>query len=200
MNNLSIRLKERRRELGLSQIKLAKKVGLTQGAIAQLEIGRNQNTIKLIELAVALNTTPEWLLYGTGNPSSDCTSKKTEPNNFIKIQDIPFKFDVEFLERIAPNKKSLVGYEQADDSMSPTINSSDYIIYDTSDKIIVENCIFIIKRNSKHLVRRIVFDKNGVITYRCDNLEKVKYPDTYTLQNDKILGRVIWAGGYKQFK
>lgn len=200
MNNLSTRLKKRRQELGLSQVKLAKKVGLTQGAIAQLEIGRNQNTIKLIELAASLNTTPEWLLYGTGDSSSDYISKEIKPSNFIKIQDIPFKFDIKFLEKITPNKKSLAGYQQSDDSMSPTINSSDYIIYDSSDRAIVENCIFLIKRNTNHLIRRVVFDKTGMIVYRCDNLEKVKYTDTYTLQNDKILGRVIWAGGYKQFK
>ena len=63
-NNLGERLKQRRLELDLSQLELARRAKVSQGTIAQLEIGRNQGSGKILDIAIALNVSPEWLLYG----------------------------------------------------------------------------------------------------------------------------------------
>ena len=60
------RIRERRRELGLSQDELAQKVGYkNRSTIARIESGENDITqSKLKEIAHALETQVPWLLYG----------------------------------------------------------------------------------------------------------------------------------------
>ena len=56
-------LRERRRELRLSQIDLAQRAGLEQAHISQLERGKlNPNLGTLAKIAEALDTTPSALL------------------------------------------------------------------------------------------------------------------------------------------
>ena len=77
-NNLGERLKQRRLELDLSQLELARRAKVSQGTIAQLEIGRNQGSGKILDIAIALNVSPEWLLYGK---TSRTTTKKALHEN-----------------------------------------------------------------------------------------------------------------------
>lgn len=70
--NLSDRVRQKRKELGLSQQELAKLTGMAQSAIGQIENGRNKRTTKILELAEALQTTPEYLLNGI---QTNCTSQ-----------------------------------------------------------------------------------------------------------------------------
>lgn len=58
------RVRSRRKELGLSQQELAKLTGIGQSSIGQIENGRNKSTTKILELAKALQTTPEYLMHG----------------------------------------------------------------------------------------------------------------------------------------
>lgn len=58
------RLTFRREQCGLTQAQLAKKSGLSQATIGNLETGRNKGTKKILELADALKVTPEWLANG----------------------------------------------------------------------------------------------------------------------------------------
>ncbi len=73
------RLKERRTELGLSQLDLAKRVGTSQGAIARYEnrgkIPWQYETLK--RLAQALDTTIEFLVHGDHGGK---TAQITEPS------------------------------------------------------------------------------------------------------------------------
>lgn len=55
---------------GLSQTKLARTIGVTQGALSQIELGF-VSTIKaetLVRLASALHTNPHWIQTGRGSP------------------------------------------------------------------------------------------------------------------------------------
>ena len=53
-----------REERQLTQAQLAVKSGLSQATIGNLETGRNKGTKKILELANALQITPEWLIHG----------------------------------------------------------------------------------------------------------------------------------------
>lgn len=70
MFNMSIteRITERRTELGMKSIDLAKKVGVTRGAVSQWESGKVENIRpeNLIALADALEVTVRWLATGKG--------------------------------------------------------------------------------------------------------------------------------------
>lgn len=58
------RLSFLREERQLTQAQLAAKSGLSQTTIGNLETGRNKGTKKILELANALQITPEWLIHG----------------------------------------------------------------------------------------------------------------------------------------
>lgn len=62
--SISKRIKEKRMELALTQVELAKRVGITQQSLQKIEDGRTQNPRKLLSLAKQLHCDPEWLLSG----------------------------------------------------------------------------------------------------------------------------------------
>jgi len=62
--SISKRVKEKRIELALTQVELAKRVGITQQSLQKIEDGRTQNPRKLLSLAKQLHCDPEWLLSG----------------------------------------------------------------------------------------------------------------------------------------
>jgi transcriptional regulator with XRE-family HTH domain len=66
MDTLGKRIKQRREELGLDQVALANKVGMSQPNLAHLESGRNHRTKYLPEIARELGVTAEWLSTGGG--------------------------------------------------------------------------------------------------------------------------------------
>lgn len=64
MNELKDRVLKRRRMLDLTQQKLAKKVGVKQQSIQQLEDGLVKRPRYLLELSKALECDANWLLTG----------------------------------------------------------------------------------------------------------------------------------------
>ena len=62
--SISKRVKDKRTELGLTQVELAKRVGITQQSLQKIEDGRTQNPRKLLNLAKALHCPADWLLNG----------------------------------------------------------------------------------------------------------------------------------------
>lgn len=64
LDSLAARLAFRREQCGLTQAQLAAKSGLSQATIGNLETGRNKGTKRILELALALHITPEWLIHG----------------------------------------------------------------------------------------------------------------------------------------
>lgn len=65
------RVRKRRRELRLTQAQLAKKAGYKrQSAISAIENNKHQGTPRLIQLANALETTPEYLQNGGDDKST----------------------------------------------------------------------------------------------------------------------------------
>lgn len=77
------RLKARRLELGITQTELAKKVGLTQPAIAHLEKGIREKPRELLEIARALNLNPVYL--STGKGSKELTEEDKGACHRVKV-------------------------------------------------------------------------------------------------------------------
>ncbi|MBO4576726.1 MAG: helix-turn-helix transcriptional regulator [Neisseriaceae bacterium] len=200
MNTLADRLTKRRKELGLTQKELAKRVGLTQGTIGQLERGLLQTTKKIYELAQELAVDTQWLLYGTEN-MIDETGKKVSSNQagLVTFADIPIQFYSSFIRELGLDETQLSCIQQNDDSMLPTIYSGDYVLCNTKEKAFQENAVFRIKRNGKFITRRIIYDSSGKIIYRSDNPNRVQYQDIYAMPDDEIVGKIVWAGGQRKF-
>lgn len=85
------RVKARRLELGLSQKELARRIGVGQSTIGQIENGRNKSSKEILKLAEELQTSAEYLLYGTEpsepEPDSLPSNKPTAPR-INEITDI----------------------------------------------------------------------------------------------------------------
>lgn len=64
METISERLKQKRSELNLTQAELAKKAGIKQQSIQQIESGATKRPRFLFEIASALHCDPSWLQYG----------------------------------------------------------------------------------------------------------------------------------------
>lgn len=84
---LKDRLKKARTARGLSQTELAKRINVSQVAIQRLEAGDVKSTTFLVELATALEVSPNWLLHGILPSSVD---QKTVVQNLplITMQDV----------------------------------------------------------------------------------------------------------------
>ena len=64
LDTLSTRLKYARKKKKLTQQQLAEKVGIKQQAVQRIETNRVHSTSYIVQLAQALNVTPEWLALG----------------------------------------------------------------------------------------------------------------------------------------
>ncbi len=92
MQTFSDRVRARRVELGLSQVELAKKAGLSQSTVAQIERGRNSRSAHILNLAEALKVHPRWLEGGEGpkeGGAQSSTEVATEPNQPWPFPEIP---------------------------------------------------------------------------------------------------------------
>ena len=67
-SELGIRVEQRRKELGISQRRLAVLAGVSQGAINQLALGVTQDVhpATLFKLAEVLQVDAKWLAFGEG--------------------------------------------------------------------------------------------------------------------------------------
>ncbi len=107
MSTFNNRVKAQRLKLGLTQARLAKLAGIPQSTIGQIENGRNKSSTKLVELASALQTTPEYLTHGIVNTNSELTislkNNETILGNEIPLSDedyvfLPFYKNVSFVD------------------------------------------------------------------------------------------------------
>ncbi|MBE6112848.1 MAG: helix-turn-helix transcriptional regulator [Peptococcaceae bacterium] len=62
---MNTRIKQRRKELKITQVELAKRIGVTQGAISAIERGDCDPTTTTIgSIAKTLNVSVDWLIFG----------------------------------------------------------------------------------------------------------------------------------------
>lgn len=80
MLELFKRIRNRREELGISQNELAKRVGYkSRSSINKIEMGKNDITqSKIAEIAMALDTTPEYLMGWQSEVSKHVSKEEAE--------------------------------------------------------------------------------------------------------------------------
>ena len=68
MDNIGARIRQIRTAAGLSQVNMAKKIGIGQSTLAQMETGRRTVAERYIMLlASAFNVNPDWIKTGQGS-------------------------------------------------------------------------------------------------------------------------------------
>ena len=90
MKSLGDRIRDARKELNWSQTELARKAGVSQGAISGLESGRNETSKELPSIAFALGKTVEFLISGKENPNRKSNVQPLHPSSLKLIPVISF--------------------------------------------------------------------------------------------------------------
>ena len=201
MESFGDRIKQRRLELKLSQHELGKRAKVSQGTIAQIETGLSQSSAKIIDLATALNVSPEWLLYGRNPPAEVKAAHYTlADHNFVTSKKSNVGLKLSYLRKNNWDRDYIEFLTVPDESMAPTINIFDDIAVNRLETTLHENAIFLIKRVSGlTIVRRTILDASANWIYRCDNFDKTRFSDVSTNRGDEIIGRGIWRGGSNSF-
>ena len=86
-NEFGARLKFARKVRGISQIELAKKVGISQQGVQRLEVGKVKNTRRLVQIAYFLDVSLEWLMFGEGVPP--VKSHINDPYFWLELLRLP---------------------------------------------------------------------------------------------------------------
>lgn len=139
------RLKLARRNANMTQKQLATAVDAKQGAISDLENGRNNSSTKIVEMALALGVNPKWLASGQGKATAG-TYDINNPFIYKDFDDsgIPV-YGFELLAYVLKGEDvKPVGYEPcvegtdkeglfwttiSDNSMSPTFSIGDRVMF-----------------------------------------------------------------------
>lgn len=66
METLGKRIKALRTAAGLTQVELAKALGLKQQTLSHIENDKGEGSRHIVAIAMALGVNPEWLEFGTG--------------------------------------------------------------------------------------------------------------------------------------
>jgi len=79
MSTLASRLRARMQALNLTQEDLANRLDVSQTTISKLVVGKTERPRNILELAKALQTSPNWLLFGRGPIDADHDPDRQQP-------------------------------------------------------------------------------------------------------------------------
>lgn len=217
MNTLSERLLMARKAKKLTQLELAKKAGLTQATVSDIERGRSQTTAEAPALAKALGISLDYLLTGKEQQEPISVIATEEDFAFIPFYDahgscgdgyhngdhVVIKSELAFkrtwLKAENLQEKDLAIITAKGDSMSPTISDGAILLINSNYKRLESGRVYAIVVNDEVRVKRLFIGIGGDCRIASDNPNKTLYPDETigadALANLHIVGRVVWMGG-----
>lgn len=157
METLAQRLKFVMDEQGISQNALARMIGVTQPSIKKVLDGNTLNPKNILEIAEALNVSPEWLKTGKGDTPdfSEEVEDEEENGHLVRVEVLDVYASagngefltgdlagdiqaVEFASEYFYNlfqrasEKGMAIVNVKGDSMEPTLSSGDLLFVDTT--------------------------------------------------------------------
>lgn len=227
---LSDRVALARKHAQLTQTQLAKLAGVSQQAINKLESGQSRDSKRIVQIAMACGVRPEWLTSGEEPMASDTPPLAVHARMAANEDDYTdvigysqavglgaagaeavdyaethsLKFKKTSLRRRGILNRPLAVYYGKGDSMEPTIEDGDAILFDTSDTRVVDGVLYVIqvdgRANPEYYVKRAeVLD--GIVFFRSDNAggdhdwQKPRRMDSKR-EPITVIGRVHWIGGW----
>ncbi len=213
---------ERARGLGITQEKLAEELGITQGAVSQYLNGKipmNYRTLKVFCAALGIEDTdirsdlPEQQFHSpavndddwasvTGYSQAAGLGAGAEAVEYAETHSLKFKKTS--LRRRGIYNKPLAIYYGKGDSMEPTIEDGDAILFDTSDTRPIDGVLYVIQvdgmANPEYFVKRAMVLDAGVYfasdnPHGDHNWRKPKPMDSKR-NPITVIGRVHWIGGW----
>lgn len=202
------------RQQGLTQAAVARDVGLSQPAIGRLISGETKETSKIIALARALKTSPEYLFGQVDEPDEGAVpalsvSSVVTDLGLVPVRELDLTFGMGATYMDAPvterarhfsrdwlrqytraDPDSLLFAEGAGDSMFPTLLDSDLMLIDCSQRSLnMTDKIWAIAWNDCGAIKRLRPVRGGGVSIMSDNpnvSDATAYDDEM-----HILGRVV---------
>ena len=221
MSELSERIKQARKHLGLTQAEFAKTINAKADRVKSLETGRAKE-ITSLEASLMVNNlyfSLNWLATGEG----EMLEQRTQAKQFDDSRGLPsgyalmpayssqtntgydsplhservvdhLAFSESWLTGRLLNKNKLCLIEAKGDSMEPTLLNKDLLLVNMQQTELSDG-IYIIQYNNHLLIKRIQAKQDGTITIKSDNpvYESEKLlPDSE--HNMQVIGEVVWFG------
>lgn len=224
MSGVGTRIKKARDALGMTQVVLAKAVGVSQQAVMELESGRAKGTKHCAKFARALGQDPLWLETGDGRMREAAKAKRqakseapeTLPDvaNYERIPIVDIRtssgrgsigdgertvgfdmFATDWLRSVTPTPFSqLAVVLVAGDSMEPTLCNGDHALIDTSQLNLRREGIYVLRIDETLMIKRVTMHP---ATKRVTiGTDNARYQIYADLDSGNVeaLGRVIWIG------
>lgn len=103
------RIKQLRKELGLTQQEFANRLNIKRGAIANYEIGRNEPIDAVISLICReFNINEEWLRTGKGEMKMPISGEERYSINIAKLQRTDDETIIRWVNAIAETKPEML--------------------------------------------------------------------------------------------
>lgn len=215
------RLRAERIAQGLSQDAVAKRSGVTQGLIAQIERGTNQGSKHIVRIAEALGVSADWLAYGEGDKTATHVAvwndKRDLPPDDSRVwvdrwdyafsagdggiqwevrQKDALPFRASLFDAIGCSPKHCKLLTVKGDSMEPFLFDRDMIMIDTSKTEVRDGRVYAIHFEGEALVKQLFKQAGGALTLHSYNS---KYPDRHVDHADMatlaIAGEVVYRSG-----
>lgn len=189
------RIRELRLARNLSQVELARRVGYAgKSAISKVENGeRNINQSMIVKFAIALGTTPSYLLFGN------------EGNKIVRGSRLPVLGTVaagngEYAE------ESVLGYETVDEkyisdeyyylqvageSMSPEIKDGDFVLVHRQEEVESGSLGIVIVDGEDGVVKKVVYGDGSITLVSFNPYFPPRVFEGEEAQRVRVVGRVI---------
>lgn len=119
MINIGNRIRERRKELNLTQTDIDRECGIASGALSQIEHGtRTPSVITFYALSQVLNCNMEWLITGTTSNKKDFEIYENEEKFLKNFRELPIEEQDELLAILDMKYKKLQRKRMADPKSS----------------------------------------------------------------------------------
>nr|WP_317893805.1 S24 family peptidase [uncultured Sphingomonas sp.] len=212
----SDRLRQLLADLNLSQSELARRVGVSQAAIAKLVTRGAAGSKHIHAIARELHTTPAYLMGEVDDSAEGAVPPPTpaliaEQLDLVEIRSIDFAYGMggtfgedhieeevlhfprKWIQAITSSPApSLTFARGRGDSMAPTMNEGDVILIDRAQRTVLEqDAIWALTLGPIAMVKRLRV-KGEQVTILSDN-DRVS-PDTVHAEELNIVGRVVFVG------
>lgn len=211
MNDISIRIKKKRKLLGLTQAQLAKALDVRPQAVSGWERGLSSPKGKqLSSLSGVFNVTKAWILYGTDELTNSENSvcdlivkvplyehvKAGAGNGFENHSELTkeiYPVPTEIIEN-QENKESIFCIKANGNSMEPAFYDGAILAVNGSRKDIVDGRIYVFRINSRLRVKAIKETHSGLvlISYNSDYADEVINWKDVENEVVEIVGEVFW--------
>lgn len=219
--HLGTRLKCEREKLKLTQADVARRAGVSQGLIAQIESGTNEGSKHVVKIANALGVSSDWLVYGAGESQPEhvmpWNSRDDLPPDDSRVwvdrwdyafsagngsvqwevrkkDALPFSGGLFSSIGCKPEQCRLLVVQG--DSMEPFLFDRDMIMIDVTKTDLRDGRIYAIHFEGEALVKQVFKQAGGALTLHSFNN---RYPDRHVNPEDMetlaIAGEVVYRSG-----